>query len=98
MPPIELGPTRPVAPIESWALRASGGKGEPAAKAAANAGAPAAGATVVRSDALDPGAPPVDLDRVQMIRKAVESGTYPVVPAKIADAIIAAGIFLRTAK
>lgn len=98
MPPIELGPTRPVAPIESWTVRASGGRGEPAAKAAANAASPAASATVVRSDALDPGAPPVDLERVRMIRKAVESGTYPVVPAKIADAIIAAGILLRTAK
>lgn len=98
MPPIELGPTRPVAPIESWTVRASGGNREPAAKASGSPAAAGASATVVRSDALDPGQPPVDAERVQMIRKAVESGTYPVVPAKIADAIIAAGIFLRTSK
>lgn len=98
MPPIELGPTRPVAPIESWTVRASGGRDEAAPKPAATAAAAGASTTVVRSDALDPGQPPVDAERVQLIRKAVESGTYPVVPARIADAIIAAGIFLRTSK
>lgn len=41
-------------------------------------------------------APPVDADRVAEIRKAVEQGRYPVVPAKIADAMIAAGYLLRT--
>lgn len=97
MPPIELGPTRPVGPIESWTVRASGGRGD-APAGAGKAATPAAGATVMRSDALDPGAAPVDAERVQMIRRAVESGTYPVIPAKIADAIIAAGILLRTPK
>jgi negative regulator of flagellin synthesis FlgM len=33
-----------------------------------------------------------------MIRKAVETGTYPILPAKVADAMIAAGLLLRTAK
>ncbi|MEP7222789.1 MAG: flagellar biosynthesis anti-sigma factor FlgM [Novosphingobium sp.] len=50
------------------------------------------------SDALDPGPVPVDTDRVSLIRKAVETGTYPVVPARIADAVIAAGLLLRTAQ
>ena len=49
-------------------------------------------------DALDPGAAPVDAERVQIIRKAVESGTYPVLPAKVADAMIAAGLLLRSPK
>ena len=31
-------------------------------------------------------------------RKAVEEGKYPVTPAKIADAIIAAGVLLRSPK
>jgi negative regulator of flagellin synthesis FlgM len=35
---------------------------------------------------------------VSIIRKAVETGNYPVVPAKIADAVIAAGLLLRTAQ
>lgn len=39
---------------------------------------------------------PVDADRVSMIRKAVEEGRYPVVPTRIADAMIAAGYLLRT--
>lgn len=39
--------------------------------------------------------PPVDADRVSEIRQAVEEGRYPIVPAKIADAMIAAGFMLR---
>lgn len=34
--------------------------------------------------------PPVDTDRVAEIRSALRDGTYPLVPTKIADAIIAA--------
>jgi negative regulator of flagellin synthesis FlgM len=45
-----------------------------------------------------PNTPPVDAERVTQIRKAVESGTYPVLPARIADAVIAAGLLLRTGK
>jgi negative regulator of flagellin synthesis FlgM len=40
--------------------------------------------------------PPMDQDRVAQIRKAIEQGRYPVVPARIADAMIAAGYLLRT--
>ena len=39
---------------------------------------------------------PVDADRVAEIRRAVEQGRYPVIPARIADAMIAAGLLLRT--
>ncbi|MFC4254912.1 flagellar biosynthesis anti-sigma factor FlgM [Altererythrobacter xixiisoli] len=42
--------------------------------------------------------PTVDVDRVSEIRKAVEEGSYPIVPAKIADAMIAAGYLLRVGK
>lgn len=34
--------------------------------------------------------PPVDNERVAQIRDALREGTYPLVPAKIADAMIAA--------
>lgn len=34
--------------------------------------------------------PPVDMDRVQQIRRALQEGRYPLVPAKIADRMIAA--------
>ncbi len=34
--------------------------------------------------------PPVDAERVQQIKKALEDGRYPIVPARIADRMIAA--------
>ena len=34
--------------------------------------------------------PPVDVERVQMIKRALQEGRYPLVPAKIADRMIAA--------
>lgn len=40
-------------------------------------------------------APPVDVDRVNEIRRAIEQGRYPIVPAQIADAMIAAGFLLK---
>lgn len=49
-------------------------------------------------DALDPGQPPIDFDRVSQIRKAIEDGRYPLVPQRVADAMIAAGHLLRTGK
>ncbi len=47
---------------------------------------------------LEAKAPPVDVERVEKIRQAIEAGTYPLLPAKIADAMIAAGIILRNSK
>ncbi|MBX7481894.1 flagellar biosynthesis anti-sigma factor FlgM [Qipengyuania qiaonensis] len=41
---------------------------------------------------------PVDHERVAEIRKALESGTYPLIPTKIADAIIAAGMYGKVGK
>ncbi|MBV1918836.1 MAG: flagellar biosynthesis anti-sigma factor FlgM [Sphingomonadaceae bacterium] len=53
---------------------------------------------VVKSNALDPGKPPVDAERVAMIRKAIEGGNYPILPMKVADAMIAAGELLRSGR
>lgn len=39
--------------------------------------------------------PPVDAERVAEIRKAIEDGRYPVLPMRVADAMIAAGLLLR---
>ncbi|MBW8754480.1 MAG: flagellar biosynthesis anti-sigma factor FlgM [Sphingomonadales bacterium] len=89
MPPIELGPTRPIGAIDVRIARQAGGLRHNAK----SAGEPSS--AVALSDALDAGAPPVDSDRVEVIRKAVETGQYPVFPAKIADAMIAAGLLLR---
>jgi negative regulator of flagellin synthesis FlgM len=85
---------RAVGLIDARTVRtAAGAKGAPAASATPG-DAPAV--TFQPSEALDPGQPPVDADRVQVIRKAIESGNYPIIPAKIADAMIAAGLLLRT--
>jgi len=42
------------------------------------------------------GSAPVDAERVAEIRKAIEEDRYPVIPTRIADAMIAAGLLLRT--
>ena len=90
MPPIELGPARPVGAIEARLARQPGVKSEGAGKAQEPK------SPVAASHLLDPGEAPVDAERVQVIRKAIESGTYPIVPARIADAMIAAGLLLRS--
>ncbi|MCW1428825.1 flagellar biosynthesis anti-sigma factor FlgM [Novosphingobium sp. JCM 18896] len=88
MPPIELGPTRPIGAVDVRIARQSAGLRE---TAETKSGTPS---TVAASDVLDPGEAPVDTSRVEVIRKAIETGQYPVFPAKIADGIIAAGMLL----
>lgn len=84
----DIGPASPVRAVDARLAQAAG-SGPKAAGGAQN------GKPLVTSDALDPGEAPVDGDRVTVIRKAIEEGSYPVVPARIADAIIAAGMLLR---
>ena len=36
--------------------------------------------------------PPIDRDRVQQIKHAIENGSFPIVPARIADRLIAASL------
>lgn len=97
MPSIESGPKGPQAvrsaqPVDARKIhQAPVGNDRAADVASANS-------AVVRSRELDPGQPPVDSERVAEIRKAIEQGTYPIVPAKVADAMIAAGLLLRTGK
>lgn len=103
MPPIEVGPARAATAIDARLARAAGGEALPGANSVSvnsktDKSSVSAGAAVETSSALDPGAAPVDTDRVDVIRKAVATGKYPVVPAKIADAMIAAGMLLRSPK
>jgi negative regulator of flagellin synthesis FlgM len=93
MPPIEVGAPRAIGAVSAEIARRAGTR---TGNAAPQAQAPAS--LVATSDALDPGEAPVDADRVAQIRKAVESGEYPLAPARIADAMIAAGMFLRSGK
>jgi negative regulator of flagellin synthesis FlgM len=58
----------------------------------------ASAVTPARPALLNAGTAPVDGERVALIKKAIESDNYPLVPAKISDAIIAAGLLLRAKK
>jgi negative regulator of flagellin synthesis FlgM len=97
MPPIDTRLTSPIGSVQAASLNvrlartASGSSDQPAK-------AETAEATVVLGDTLDPGEVPVNAERVKEIRKALESGTYPILPTSVADAIIAAGLILRTPK
>jgi negative regulator of flagellin synthesis FlgM len=92
MPPIEVGPLRALGAIETRLARKSG---ESAGQSVRTEKSEAA---VVQSDVLGAGDMPVDAERVKVIRQAVEDGTYPIFPARIADAVIAAGLLLRSGK
>jgi negative regulator of flagellin synthesis FlgM len=99
MSSIEIGAPRPVSAVQVTTV----GSGSKATHAEATtetpkAPAPSAAPQVETSDAVKAGAAPVDQERVQTIRRAVETGTYPVLPTKIADAMIAAGMLLRSPK
>ncbi len=63
----------------------------PAASAPSNA---AAGISLEVSSAPETISPPVDAERVAQIRSALRDGSYPLVPAKIVDAMIAAQVSL----
>lgn len=92
MPPIELGPARPISAIDASAVRAAAGGSTKAERTAKPQ------AAMVQSEALDAGSAPVDAERVQIIRRAIENNTYPILPARVADAMIAASLLLRVHK
>ena len=104
MPPIEIGPARPVGAVRTNAAKPSTAVASAAAPTAASApassstsaSASAPAAAVQTSQALDPGKPPIDENRVSVIRNAIQKGTYPLLPTKVADAMIAAGLMLST--
>ncbi len=74
----------------------SGGKAE--AKPAVAAQVADRGIAVETGQRVSAGAAPVDQDRVQQIRDALKEGSYPIMPAKIADAMIAARLMLSSAQ
>lgn len=91
--PVSLGSgLRAVGLIDARTLRTAAGVKDNATPAAST---PTPAATFQPTEALDPGQAPVDVERVAVIRKAIETGAYPVIPTKIADAMIAAGLLLR---
>ncbi|MBA4160857.1 MAG: flagellar biosynthesis anti-sigma factor FlgM [Novosphingobium sp.] len=96
MPPVELGPLGPQTPRGPGLVAKGKPTGPVASDSARSQAAPQS--AVQRSAALDPGQPPVNSERVAEISKAIERGLYPVLPMKVADAMIAAGLLLRSGK
>lgn len=94
MPSFELSKLQGITPArglsESDRTQLETGRTANARTADASSGKP--GVALEVGAALDPSAPPVDADRVAQIRKALQEGTYPLVPTKVADAIIAARV------
>ena len=56
------------------------------------------GVSIEVGTSVSPSEPPVDTDRVAEVRKALQDGSYPLVPAKIADAMIAARVSFEIAQ
>ena len=84
MKPIETSPIARIRPVVTDAARTVRSAPEtPSPQPRAIAQAISAGT-----------APPVDRDRISEIRAAVREGNYPLIPAKVADAMIAANFIL----
>lgn len=92
MPPIDVPPLRAVGPVDPRQPRPVGARQPAPAKAETAAPAVEIDAT------LSGGEPPVDAARIDEIRKAIEQGRYPVIPMRVADALIASGLLLRSGK
>jgi negative regulator of flagellin synthesis FlgM len=93
---LEVSTVRAVSTPDKGAVSASEANVSSANSAAQTAaGASGQAATLVSTTALSAGKPPVDTDRVDTIKRAIQSGNYPIVPTKISDAMIAAGLLLR---
>lgn len=96
MPPIEVQGLRAVGGIDSRVAPRGDARNEIAVRIGNDQGLAKPAVSV--GEMLDPGAPPVNAGRVAEIRKAVASGSYVVNPAGVVDAMIAAGLLLRSAK
>jgi negative regulator of flagellin synthesis FlgM len=80
------------APVHS--VRPIGGERSAMRDAAPAPAATAPGVRVELAGVIPDHSVPVDHERVAQIREALRDGTYPIVPAKIADALIAARLTL----
>jgi negative regulator of flagellin synthesis FlgM len=58
-------------------------------RAEAKAPAPAAAPSIGNLAKTLAAAPPVDKDRVAQIKRAIQTGTFPILPATIADRLLA---------
>ena len=94
IPSSGLAGLRPVGTVDARTVKTAVGVKDPVAVNTSPDAVASPAATFQPSQALDPGQAPVDVERVQVIRHAIETGNYPVIPTKIADAIIAARLLM----
>jgi negative regulator of flagellin synthesis FlgM len=85
-----LSPVRALATSDRTQVEARASATPPRAALAG----PESGVSVELSGGVEASAPPIDAERVQQIRAALRDGSYPLVPTKIVDAIIAAQVSL----
>lgn len=88
MRPIEIQPVRPTRPTERV------NPTEPV-RAAAKVASGEKDVEVSRRELIGSRQAPVDTERVEAIRNAIAEDRYPLIPTKIADAMIAAQLMLR---
>ena len=102
MASFDIGATPPVGAVQLTSVQPAAAS--VAATTANPVSGPAAGSTTAASTAapvvqtslsVSAGEAPIDHSRVVEIRKALQNGNYPLVPAKIGDAMVAAGMMLR---
>jgi negative regulator of flagellin synthesis FlgM len=89
MPTVELSKLHGIAAARAVAT-SERAQIETRAAAPRSSAAPAPGVSVEIGDAASAASAPVDAERVREIRAALKDGSYPLVPAKIVDAMIAA--------
>lgn len=91
MPSVELSKLQAIAAPRAIA---SGDRAQIGSRAnsARNESPAAAGVSLEIGGAMDSPSAPVDAERVQQIRAALQDGSYPLVPTQIVDAMIAAQV------
>jgi len=96
MPSVELSKLQGIGPAralsDSDRTQAAARPAVLPAAAAAAAAKPGVAVEIGAAREVDLASPPVDPERVATIRNALRDGTYPLVPTKIADAMIAAQV------
>jgi negative regulator of flagellin synthesis FlgM len=91
MPSVELSKLQGIAAARAVAT-SERAQIETRAAAPRSSAAPAPGISVEIDDAASAASAPVNAERVREIRAALKDGSYPLVPAKIVDAMIAAQV------
>lgn len=93
MPSVELSKLQGIGPVRALSdSDRTPAAARPASPLAAATAKPGVAVEVGTVGEVDLASPPVDADRVEKIRTALRDGTYPLVPTKIADAMIAAQV------